>query len=278
MYGFRPFVLAIIWFAVAAFGSGERVFAPSADPWPRWEAHEPTDTRTIDHGTWADLLARYHVARSDGADRFRYAAVTPSDRERLAAYLDRLQAIDIAGYGRAAQYAYWLNLYNAATVKLVLDHYPVASIRDIDISPGLFASGPWDAELVTVKGEALSLNDIEHRILRPIWDDPRIHYGVNCASIGCPDLLAEPFTAATLDRQLDAAARAYVNDPRGVAIADGRVTVSRIYDWYIEDFGGDADGVVAHLSRHADPDLRQRLRAIGTLHDTAYDWSLNGAE
>ncbi len=87
---------------------------------------------------------------------------------------------------RAEQFPFWINLYNALTVKVVLDHYPVEIIRDIDISPGLFADGPWGKKLVTVEGEALSLDDIEHRILRPIWKDPRLHYVLNCAALGVP--------------------------------------------------------------------------------------------
>ncbi len=162
-------------------------------------------------------------------------------------------------------------------MKLVLDHYPVASVRDIDISPGWFSIGPWGKKLLTIEGEAVSLNDIEHRILRPIWRDARIHYAVSCASIGCPDLPAEAFTAINADALLTAGAREYVNHPRGVRVEDGRLIVSSLYVWFAEDFGdGDAD-VIAHLRRYARPDLAAALAGVGRIDDFAYDWRLNDA-
>jgi hypothetical protein len=168
-----------------------------------------------------------------------------------------------------------VNLYNALTVQVILDHYPVDSIRDVDISPGWFADGPWGKELIAVEGTALSLDDIEHRILRPIWQDPRIHYAVNCASIGCPDLQPEPFTADGLDAQLDAAARAYVNDPRGAEVTGDGLVVSKIYTWFQEDFGGTDIGVIRHLRQHADAELKAQLDGVDAIADSRYDWSLN---
>ena len=122
-----------------------------------------------------------------------------------------MAAVRVSGLGRDEQCAYWINLYNALTLEVVLDHYPVDSIRDIDISPGLFSQGPWGKKLITVEGEQVSLNDIEHRILRPIWRDPRIHYAINCASLGCPNLQPRPFTGRTLDHALDLAAMRFVD-------------------------------------------------------------------
>jgi hypothetical protein len=269
-------IAALAFLLLSGFGSGERLFAPSADLWPRWQAHDPGSTATVDHAAWADFLETYLIEDPDGPNLVRYGAVRPEDRRALENYIADLGATPISAYARDEQLAYWINLYNALTVRVVLERYPVDSIRDIDISPGLFASGPWGAKLLEVEGEPLTLDEIEHRIIRPIWQDPRIHYAVNCAAVGCPDLAAEPYAGARIDAQLAAAARAYVNDPRGVTVTgDGRIVVSRIYDWFVEDFGGDEAGVLAHLIRHADPALAERLRAIGTLHDTAYDWSLN---
>ncbi|MBK1668748.1 DUF547 domain-containing protein [Rhodovibrio sodomensis] len=251
--------------------------APAADLWPRWQAHDAASTATIDHTAWAAFLDAYLVVRPDGANLMRYGEVGADGRRKLDAYLDRLAGVEISRYSRPVQFAYWVNLYNALTVDVVLAHYPVESIRDIDISPGWFANGPWGAEVITVEGAALTLNDIEHRILRPIWQDPRIHYAVNCASIGCPDLRAEPYTADRLDRQLDAAARAYVNDPRGAEVADGALTVSKIYIWYQEDFGGSDAGVIRHLRQYADAELEAQLDGISRIADSRYDWSLNDA-
>ena len=268
----RTLALAGLLAAAAALPAAA---APDAELWPRWQAHDANATAAIDHGTWAAFLERYLVVRPDGANLVRYAAVSQADRRKLDGYIDRLAGLRISQYSRSVQFAYWVNLYNALTVDVVLDHYPVDSIREIDISPGWFSDGPWGAELVTVEGTALSLNDIEHRILRPIWQDPRIHYAVNCASIGCPDLRAEPYKAERLDAQLDAAARAYVNDPRGAAVSDGSLTVSKIYTWYQEDFGASDAGVIRHLRQYADPQLKAQLETVSKIADSRYDWSLN---
>jgi hypothetical protein len=194
----------------------------------------------------------------------------------LDAYIARLAASPVDRLARGAPLAYWINLYNALTVKVVLDHYPVTSIRDIDISPGFFSDGPWGRNLIEIAGEKISLNDIEHRILRPIWRDPRLHYALNCAALGCPNLPPRAFTADNADAMLTAAARAHVNNPRGARRVGGQLIVSSIHDWYIADFGGDEAGIIDHLRRYADPPLRAILEDPGPL-ESAYDWALNEA-
>jgi Protein of unknown function, DUF547 len=276
----------------ARAASLEALFAPKADLWRRWAAHDEAQTERIDHAPWDRLIAGYRVAgyrvagyrleEADGVARFAYGRVSTADRAALDAYLLALQAVPIRRYPRAEQFAYWVNLYNALTVQLVLDRYPIGSIRDInispgDISPGLFASGPWDAPLLAIDGERVSLNDIEHRILRPIWRDPRIHYAVNCASIGCPDLPPRAFTAENTQVLLEDGARAYVNHPRGARVDRGRLTVSSIYVWFRDDFGGSDAGVLDHLRRYATPPLQAALAPVRTTDGHAYDWSLNDA-
>lgn len=249
--------------------------APEAELWPRWQAHDPQATDRIDHAAWADVLKRHVMARPGAVNLVDYAGVTPADRDRLRRYVDAMAAVRIDAYARPEQFAYWVNLYNALTVDIVLDHWPVDSIRDIDISPGWFADGPWGKEVIEVMGKPLTLDDIEHRILRPIWRDPRVHYAVNCASIGCPDLRPEPFRGERLDPQLDAAARAYVNHPRGAQVREGRLVVSSIYEWFKADFGGDDASVIAHLKRYAAPELRAKLATVDRIADDRYDWSIN---
>ncbi|MDP6709716.1 MAG: DUF547 domain-containing protein, partial [Alphaproteobacteria bacterium] len=140
---------------------------------------------------------------------------------------------------------------------------------------GLFAIGPWDKKLFRVAGVALSLNDVEHRILRPIWRDPRIHYAVNCAALGCPNLQGEAFTGANTERLLEAAARAFVNHPRGVMVKGERLVVSSVYVWFQEDFEGTDTGVIRHLKRYAEPPLEAALDGVERIEDHAYDWRLN---
>lgn len=249
--------------------------APKAELWERWTRHDPQSTLRVDHDAW-DALLRAHVhPANDGIHRVDYRAFTGEAGQRLDDYLAALAGTPVSRLDRDQQRAYWINLYNALTVKVVAEHYPVESIRDIDISPGLFANGPWGAELVTVEGEALTLDDIEHRILRPIWKDPRIHYAVNCASLGCPNLMPQAFTADNAERLLDAGARDYVNHPRGARVADGELVVSSIYEWFTEDFGGDDAGVIEHLRQYAEPELATALAGVERIGDDHYDWGLN---
>jgi hypothetical protein len=261
---------------LAAFGSTEARSAPKADLWPLWEAHDPESTRALDHARWTDFLQRHVHGDESGVNRVAYARIPEQDRRDLSDYLKALAAMAVSTLNRAEQMAYWINLYNALTVKVILDHYPVESIRDIDISPGFFADGPWDKTLVTIEGVPISLNDIEHRILRPIWRDPRLHYALNCASLGCPNLQRNAFSAMNAPSLLDKAARDFINSPRGARIEDDQLTVSSIYIWFTEDFEGDTDGVIRHLKKFAAPDLAATLDDVTEIDD-AYDWSLNDA-
>lgn len=237
-----------------------------------WLAADPNSTAHIDHDVWSRFLAAYLVPGRDGINRFAYARAQSSGRAIMERYISSLEATPVSRFNRDEQRAYWINLYNAATTRVVLDHYPIASIRDISL--GLFSVGPWSAKVIRVEGERLSLDDIEHGILRPIWHDPRLHYALNCASISCPSLPSVAFTADNTERLLQEGARAYVNDPRGVRIDDGRLIVSSIYLWYRADFSADEAGVMAHLERYAAPALAARLERFHAPDDYAYDWRL----
>ncbi|MFM9844416.1 MAG: DUF547 domain-containing protein [Dongiaceae bacterium] len=250
---------------------------PEAELWPRWLARQQGSGLAVDHAVWDNFLRRYLWRGADGIMRVRYGQVSPADRKSLEGYLGALAAAPVGKLDRPEQLAFWINLYNALTIRTVLDRYPVASIRDIDVSPGLFNDGPWGKKLIAVEGEPLSLDDIEHRILRPIWRDPRLHYALNCAALGCPDLQPAAFEAAILESQLDAAARAYVNHPRGVRIDGGDLIVSSIYVWYAADFGGDDVSIIAHLRHYADAALDRALAGRQAIDDDSYDWALNDA-
>jgi hypothetical protein len=276
----RNLLVAVVAIAMCAgFGGAERLFAPSADLWPRWQAHDPDSIVRIDHNAWDALLETYVVPGRDGIARVAYSRMAATDMQRLDAYVGAMARVPISRYNRQEQLAYWANLYNALTVQVVATHLPVASIRDIDLSESLFSSGgPWDRKLVTVEGEKLSLNDIEHRILRPIWRDPRIHYALNCAALGCPDLRRTAWRGDSMNRALEDAARDFVNHPRGVAIENGRLIVSSLYAWYRDDFGDGAPSVLAHLRRYAGPTLDEALARFTGIDDHRYDWALNDTD
>ena len=230
------------------------------------------------------LLKRYVQPGADGVNRVDYGrwAASAADRAALSAYIDALAAARPSTLQRNAAFAYWANLYNAITLKVILDRYRVASIRDIK-SDGLFDPkaylGPWRTKRVTVEGKRLSLDDIEHETMRPTFKDPRVHYSVNCASIGCPNLPTAAWRAASLDADLDAAARAFVNHRRGAEVMAGnKLRVSSIYKWFRDDFGADDAAVIAHLKRFAAPELAAKLAQVSAVGEDQYDWSLNVAK
>ena len=263
-------------FLLLVFCSATAYGAPKARLWSRWQANDPHSHVIVDHTAWDRLLQRYVDSHHpSGINRFAYSRVSPQDRQALKDYLRKMQKIKVSGLNRKEQEAYWINLYNSLTVEVILEHYPVRSIRDIDISPGFFSNGPWDAKLLKIEGVDVTLNDIEHRILRPIWRDNRIHYALNCASLGCPNLQPRAFTAANLDMLLGKGAREFINSPRGVSFAGNRLRLSSIYKWFEEDFGGSAAGIILHLKKYLNPEKLKKLAAVQKKMTFHYNWDLN---
>jgi len=262
-------------FALPAI-SATRVRVVAAELGGIWARHDPSSKTLVDHGTWAQLLQDCVRVGPGGAKRFSYGAVNEVQRGKLGGYLTRLAATPVSSLARPEQKAFWINLYNAAAVQLVLAHYPVGSIRDIEPEGGgVLGAGPWRLALVRIEGRELSLDDILHGILRPQWRDPRVLYATCMAAIGSPDLQPAPFLAAGLDEALDEAAMAYVNDPRGLTIEDGQLRISALYRWFEADFGGSAGAVIRHLMACASPDLAMRLQGFREAGELAFDWRLN---
>lgn len=234
----------------------------------------------VDHSTWTSLLKAYVRPGPDGVNRVDYTAFKKQGHSRLRQYIRSVEGTELARLNRSEQFALLVNLYNAKTVDIVLERYPVTSIKEINLGGGLFgaiAGGPWKAKVLTIDGVSLSLDDVEHAMLRPTFRDPRIHYAANCASLGCPNLRTVAFSGADLHAQLDAAARDFVNHSRGVNISGGRLVLSSIYQWYSADFGGNAQGVLSHLRRFGQPRLVEQLRKATKIDGHQYDWSLNDA-
>lgn len=240
------------------------------------------------HAAWTALLRKHvRLQRGGQATQVAYAGFM-AERAALKAYLASLSAVPAASFAawpRAERQAFLINAYNAFTVELILTRYPdLKSIKDL----GSVFSSPWKPKWVPLLGAQVSLDDIEHAMLRKRgdYDDPRVHFGVNCASIGCPALREEAFVAARLDAQLDEQALRFMSDrtrnrynPRR-----GRLELSKIFDWFGEDFRLGHRGVAslaAFAARYADQLAdaaadRERIRA-GTV-DIAfadYDWALN---
>jgi hypothetical protein len=252
----------------------------------------PAAAQAIDHShaAWTALLKKHVLLLRGGqASQLRYAGMT-ADRPALKAYLASLSAVDaasFAGFSKPQQMAFLINAYNAFTVELVLGKYPdLTSIKDL----GSLLSNPWKPRWIALLGQTLSLDDIEHGRLRERGrhDDPRIHFAVNCASIGCPMLREEAFVADRLDAQLAEQTRRFLADRTRNRwdAGRGRLAVSKIFDWYGDDFRLGHQGIAslpAFFAAHADlladaPADRARIRdpqvGIGFLD---YDWALNDA-
>jgi len=227
------------------------------------------------HAPWDIILEGYLVPGADGVNRFDYDGLRADSeaREQLGAYIRTLESTPVSTLEPDAQFAFWANLYNALTIRLIVDEAPERSIRQI--RPHLFSIGPWGMEITTVEGRSMSLDDIEHGVMRPQFEAALVHYAVNCASIGCPNLMERAWRAETLEVDLETAARAYVNHPRGVTVTQRGLVVSRIYRWYREDFGASEDGMIAHLLDFAGPELAAQIRANPRIAGHEYDWSLN---
>lgn len=268
-------VLLLAFASLANAGALERLFAPKAKAWEFWNEQNTVSEQKIDHAAWNQFLQKYVHSGQNGIHRLNYTNVTQDDRLILEDYIKSLENTQIRQYSSNEQLAYWINLYNAATINIILQHYPVESILDINISPGFFTKGPWGKRILQVEEQSISLNDIEHRILRPLWKDSRIHYALNCASLGCPNLQKIAFTAENVEQQLNRTASEFVNHPRGAIIGDGRLNVSSIYSWFQSDFGGSQQSVIQHLLKYASPGFAKQLKNIKRISDDNYDWGLN---
>ena len=254
--------------------------ATSAFGYERWDFWLPSQSESsqiVDHSQWQGFLDDYLSLDTDTISRVAYDDARATDgARRLQDYLEHLARIDPRSLNRTEQMAYWINLYNALTVQVVLAHPGKKSIRRM--GQGWFSLGPWDDKLITIAGQAVTLNDIEHRILRHIWQDRRIHFAVNCASLGCPNLAAQAYRSENLQLLLDAGQKQYINHPRGVSFDDkGQLTVSSIFEWYQADFADNKSELLAYLADHHTT-LSDQIRSYSGKINFAYNWQLNNAE
>ncbi len=257
---------------------GAEANAPAKDLWTRWEVSDPLSTEAIDHHLW-DQFLKHHVQKShQGIHVIDYVHMPEKDHNLINEYLWHLSQVPISNYNRREQLAFWINLYNALVMKIVLEHYPVDTINDINISPGFFSDGPWAANLIKIENISLSLHDIEHRIIRPIYNDPRTIYALNKAAVGSPNLEPQAFTGTNVDTVLNQCAKEYINSLRGMQLIDHQLVTSSLFKWYIDDFGGTEEDVINHLKEYAAPALRKQLQSINTIHRTFFNWHLNSVK
>lgn len=251
----------------------DRFFVIEQAPWQQWHQYDTTSTQTLSHESWQTILNHYVVEQPYGK-KVNYQAVTKTHRQLLKSYIDGLTTINPLKLNRNEQFAYWVNLYNALVVQLVVEHYPIHSVNDLG---AWYEQGPWQHKLISINQQPISLNDIEHRILRPFWQDPRVHYLLHKASIGSPDLAELAVTANNQAYLLDTQARRFIQQEKGVARSGGTLILSRIYEWYLPDFV-DFSTLLLHLRLYSNPAMATFIKENSNNVQHQYDWRLNDVQ
>jgi len=224
-------------------------------------------SEVVDHSIYDELLGKQVKNGFVNYQGFK------NEEGKLDHYLKVLEETDTEKLSRNEQFAFYINAYNAWTIKLILSEYPgVESIKHLG---NIFAS-PWKKKLCRIDGDLVTLDHIEHGILRPQFKDPRVHFAINCAAKSCPPLISEPYLGSTLDQQLDDSVRAFVNDSKNNRLDEDTLYVSKIFKWFAEDFDDDVHGF---LLKYAEGNLKRGLQSRKDnvkIKYLDYDWSLNG--
>lgn len=255
-----------------------------------FEAYSEAGGRRPDHARWAAILsAMFREDARSGRGEIEYERLGAKGRRLLAGYVRRMQKVEVSSLNRNEQLAYWLNLHNAASTKFLYDEFvrlrtPARQSgaqnpwRGKRLSVKKFYLGKgnsWAQKTLSVEGVKLSLNDIEYRILYPIWKMPVVMYGLSCPARGCPALRGQPFIGDAVLGQLKLAARQFVARKDCVSVRKGRLKASELYRRHKVLFGGE-QGILAHLREYASPETRAALEGVGAIHSEQFSWKLNG--
>ncbi len=226
-----------------------------------------SDSQPIDHSAWNELLKK-HV---DNEGLVNYQGFI-KDKGVFQSYLDLLSQNhpNSSNWSKDEQLAYWINAYNAFTIKLIIDYYPVQSIKDIAGSIP-FVNSPWDVKFIEIEGETYDLNNIEHGIIRKQFQEPRIHFALVCAAVSCPKLRNEAYVAERLDDQLEDQAIGFFNNPAKNKIESNRAEVSKLLSWYGGDFKIGNQTKIDYINRYS----KVKLNDEAKLDFMDYDWNLN---
>jgi hypothetical protein len=224
-------------------------------------------SNTLEHGLYGELLKKYVNNGEVDYQGFKI------EEAKLNKYLAVLENTNTKALSVNDQFAFYVNAYNAWTIKLILNAYPgVISVKDL----GSLFKSPWKKKICRIDGAIITLDNIENDILRSRFKDPRVHFALNCASKGCPPLKSQPYRGVVLNNQLEASATAFINNPSFNHLKENTLYVSKIFKWFAGDFNKD---IVGYFLKYAKGDLRANLeirkKRIKVKY-LDYDWSLNG--
>ncbi len=225
-------------------------------------------SKPVQHKLW-DSLLKTHVNDNGGVNYQGFI----SDSLTLNKYLDLLKQNhpNEANWSREEQLVYWINAYNAFTVKLIVDNFPVKSIKDIGGAIP-FVNSSWDVKFIEIEGQTYDLNNLEHSILRKDFEEPRIHFAVNCASVSCPALRNEAFVANRVEEQLADAASQFINDSSKNKIAAEEIKISKIFSWFSGDFtSANPKGIKSFLNKYS----KVKINDEASVDYLDYNWGLN---
>lgn len=217
------------------------------------------DAPEFDHSAWNKILTT-HVSTQGNVN---YKGIKKAEAE-LDAYLNEISSavVDEKTWSKNEQLAFWINAYNAFTVKLILKHYPLKSIKDI--------GSPWDKKFFKIGGKKMNLNHIEHKILRVKFNEPRIHFAIVCASFSCPKLSNKAFTSSNVQNQLSSLTKGFVNDKKRNKITANKIEISEIFNWFKGDFTKKGS-LIDFLNRYS----LVKIKASAKISHLAYNWNLN---
>ncbi len=242
--------------------------APKAKEIAFWNDSEEQSALDLDHSRYDRFLKKYvRAGHPSGINRFDYESVTEADRQELEEYLNYAQQMDPRQFSKARQKAYWLNLYNATLIREVLNKGAENSVKEL-------GRGLWRANRLYITMQKVSLDDIEHGILRPIFKDPRVHFSLVAGTIGSASILPQAFTAENVESLLDQNTKEFLNHSRGVSFDNDKLVLSSIFKWYKNDFGGNLDTVKRFLIQYLDSSSASRVVRAGSVRYD-YEWALN---
>ncbi len=230
-----------------------------------------SNSNPISHEKWSNLLEK-HVAESGLVDYKGFK----EDSNQLQAYLTQLSNHhpNKNNWSKNERLAYWINAYNAYTIELILKHYPVESIKSITSGPNIpFVNSPWDLQFIEIEDREYDLNNIEHGILRENFNEPRIHFAINCASVSCPELRDEAFQASKIEQQLQEQAVHFINNSNKNKLSQDRVEISSIFSWFSGDFTENGS-LIDYLNKYA----KTPINKDAEVNYMDYSWELNDVQ
>ena len=234
----------------------------------RWATHFESSAALVDHGPWTTFL-QATTLEERGVTRVAFSALTGDHREFLDGYINWLATLKPSEWDRTEQLAYWINLHNALTVRVLADSGGRGTVDRVRQFP-VASSGPFAQPVVTVEGQPLSIDAIVQEVLRPNFSDTPFHYGLFTGAKGAPKLQRTAYEGATVIASLEDQAREYVNG-HGVRVTRNGVQLSSLYEWYAADFGGSDEAVLRHLGSYANDRLKADLQMRGTIESYRYD-------